>query len=70
MQLGAFRDIAKAQALVARLHGWSPTITRKADGMHAVRTGPWPTRQEAQAALKRLQREIGQRGFLVETGDD
>jgi rare lipoprotein A len=63
LQLGAFANVGNAQQFrdrVARELPWlrePPAIVAQA-GLHRVRVGPYPTRQEAQAVADRIQFEL------------
>lgn len=59
IQLGAYRDPAKARNLIAKLKEMGvPTYTEKIDSPHGpmtrVRAGPFPSREAAEKAYKRV----------------
>lgn len=61
VQLGAFRDRAAAEALVARLRGGNfDAFVMSGDGWHRVRVGPLPERDAAVALAERIHRAIGE----------
>jgi cell division protein FtsN len=65
-QLGASSDAADAKRLAAR-HDGAQVLTADVDGRrwYRVRVAGFDSRAEAQAALERLQRETGVRGFVT-----
>lgn len=67
VQLGSFSEEANAKRLSDRVAsvGYSPAVTVHRSGgrtLHRVRVGPWPSRQEAEAAASTL----GDHGFLAQ----
>jgi stage II sporulation protein D len=59
VQVATLGSEAAAQALAQQMRerfGWGCEVHRPSDaGLHQVRVGPWPTRNEAQGARSRLQ---------------
>lgn len=61
IQLGAFRDAAAAEALVARLRAQSfDAFVMSGEGWHRVRVGPVAERAVAEALAVRIHRAIGE----------
>lgn len=61
VQLGAFRDAAAAEALVARLRAAGfDAFVMSGDGWHRVRVGPLADRAAAVALAERVNRAIGE----------
>jgi len=67
VQLGAFRDRAKAKALVARVRkaGWAAHIEPRRKNMHAVWTGPMTSREKAVQRLQQIDRTMHIKGFII-----
>ncbi len=68
VQVGAFRDPARARALAGRLkrRGFSARIVAKAGGLHAVWAGPRSSRSEAETLKNSIQLKAGLSGFIVQ----
>lgn len=67
VQVIATRSSRAAQAMLERVRrtGLSARIVAGADGYQRVRAGPFPTRQEADAAADRLRRALGGHPLVV-----
>jgi rare lipoprotein A len=58
VQVGAFTDRRRAEALALRLEGhYGPAVLESDDGFHRVRVGVFPTREQAREAARRLRRD-------------
>jgi len=67
VQLGAFRDRAKAKALVARVRkaGWAAHIEPRSANLHAVWTGPMTSREKAVQRLQQIDKAMHIKGFII-----
>ena len=71
MQLGAFSVAQNAEAFLRKMRidlGWladSMNVYRK-DGLYRVNAGPYPSREEADRAAERVQRELGFKALVLD----
>lgn len=66
IQLGAFKDRAKAKALVERVRksGWSAHIEPR-NHLHAVWSGPMTSREKAVQRLQQINKAMHIKGFII-----
>ena len=67
VQVGAFRGHKLAKSLQNRLQkaGWDVVLNEKKSGIQAVWVGPWKTKEQADAAMGKLQSQEKLKGFIV-----
>jgi len=67
VQVGAFKDVAKAKKLVKSLQhaGWHVQTVIRKKALHAVLAGPLQTRIKAESAKVKLAKQSGLKGFIV-----
>jgi len=72
VQVGAFKDTAKAKKMAALLQhsGWHAQIISKKNNLHAVLAGPLKTRKKAEKAKLKLARQSGIKGYIISITPD
>ncbi|MDX8395292.1 MAG: SPOR domain-containing protein [Mariprofundaceae bacterium] len=64
VQLGAFKEIKRAQAMVQQLKRWKPRLAPR-KGLNAVWIGPFASRNLADQAKTKLHKDSKLQGFII-----